>query len=187
MIIHLYMVQCVSNLGFFGTYAKKKNTVFTLFQLAPSTIFLFAQADRKKKKTPLLDHCFSHFKWSNIKRKTSEHLLPACHFLQITFVKNFLCKVNWYNPPKSERHFHSFVNIIRPVMRVSDAKMNFPSILICIVSSWFLIALVGMFMSRLMLVICEWNDTLSRPNICQLWNWASSKDTLEWTVTTVFQ
>lgn len=46
-------------------------------------------------------------------------------------------------------------------MRVSDAKMNFRSILICVVSSWSLIALVGMFMSRLMLVICEWNDTLS--------------------------
>lgn len=46
-------------------------------------------------------------------------------------------------------------------MRVSDAKMNFRSILICIVSSWSLIALVGMFMSRLMLVICKWNDTLS--------------------------
>lgn len=170
----------------FVWYVCKKKTVFTLFQLAPSFSCLLKQIE-SRKKTPLLDHCFSHFKWSNIKRKTSEHLLLACHFLQITFVKNFLCKVNWYNPPKSERHFHSFVNIIRPVMRVSDAKMNFRSILICIVSSWSLIALVGMFMSRLMLVICKWNDTLSRPNICQLWNWASNKDTLKWTVTTVFQ
>lgn len=74
---------------------------------------------------------FSFFTWSNIKRKTSEHLLLACHFLHAEIVwSNFLSRPNWYYYTQQRNETNqpgldislAWICFIRPFMRVGDAK-----------------------------------------------------------------